>query len=168
MNAIRLAAALFLFPGWMLGAPDIGALPPEEALAMVKNPGTHIIDVRSIAEYVLIGHPVDALNIPLTFWNEKAQSFETNGDFVQDIQERFGKSDTLIFICRSGGRSQKAAEAAFQAGFAKVYSVTEGFEGEKDENGHRTVGGWKNRGLPYTYDVNPNLAYRYREKKGAG
>jgi len=111
---------------------------------------------------------VDAFNIPLTFWDEKAQSFEPNGNFVQDIQERFQKSDSLIFICRSGGRSRRAAEEAFQAGFSKVYNVTEGFEGEKDENGHRTVGGWKNRGLPYTYDVNPKLAYRYREKRGAG
>jgi rhodanese-related sulfurtransferase len=168
MRAICLAATLCLLPGCFLGAQDVGTLSPGEALEMSKNPGTHIIDVRSIAEYVLIGHPADAFNIPLTFWNEKIQTFELNEDFVQDIQDRFPKTDTLIFICRSGGRSQKAAGEAFQAGFPKVYSVTEGFEGEKDENGHRTVGGWKNRGLPYTYDVNPSLAYRYREKKGAG
>jgi len=168
MNAIRLAAGLVLLAAGVLSAQDIPSLSPGEALEMAKNPGTYLIDVRSIAEYVLIGHSVDAFNIPLTFWDEKAQSFEPNGNFVQDIQERFQKSDSLIFICRSGGRSRRAAEEAFQAGFSKVYNVTEGFEGEKDENGHRTVGGWKNRGLPYTYDVNPKLAYRYREKRGAG
>jgi rhodanese-related sulfurtransferase len=162
MKAISLAAALVLLPGWILSAQDIPALSPGEALEMAKNPGTYIIDVRSIAEYVLIGHPTDAFSIPLTFWNEKTQTFEKNGNFVQDIQERFRKSDALVFICRSGGRSLRAAGDAFQAGFAKVYSVNEGFEGEKDENGHRTVGGWKNRGLPYTHDVNPSLAYHYR------
>jgi len=65
---------------------------------------------------------------------------------------------------QSGGRSLKAAEDAFQAGFSKVHSVKEGFEGEKDENCYQTVGGWKNRGLPYTYDINPNLPYSFRKK----
>jgi hypothetical protein len=50
----------FFISGWFLGAQNVGTLSPGEALEMAKNPGTHIIDVRSIAEYVLIGHPVDA------------------------------------------------------------------------------------------------------------
>jgi len=162
MNGIQLAAACLLFPTLILSGPGIQSLSPLEASEMSKTPGCYIVDVRSIAEYHLIGHPVDAVNIPLTFWNEKIQSFEPNGNFVKDIQGRFKTSDVLIFICRSGGRSLKAAEEAFQAGLAKVYSVREGFEGEKDENGYRTVGGWKNRGLPYTYDINPELAYNFR------
>ena len=162
MNGICLAAALFLLPGSVPRNPEIQIISPLAASEMTKNPGTYIVDVRSIAEYYLVGHPVDAVNIPLTFWNEKAQSFESNGNFIKDIQERFKASDVLIFICRSGGRSLKAAGDVFQAGFPNVYSVNEGFEGEKDENGHRTVGGWKNKGLPYTYDINPNLSYHFR------
>lgn len=162
MRKIRLAAALIFLPWWILNAQEIRVLSPQEALEMAKNPGTHIVDVRSIAEYILIGHPVNAFNIPTAFWSEGAQSFEPNKNFIQDIQEQFKTTAVLIFICRSGGRSLKAAEQARKAGFSEVYSVNEGFEGEKDENGHRTVGGWKNRGLPYTYDVNPDLAYRHR------
>ena len=45
-----------------------------------------------------------------------------------------------------------------QAGFLNSYSVNEGFEGEKDEQGYRTLGGWKNK-LPYTYDTNTKLEY---------
>ena len=162
MNGISLAAALLFLPAWVLTGAEVQSISPLEALEMAKTPGTYIVDVRSIAEYHLIGHPLDAVNIPLTFWNEKTQSFEPNENFVKDIQERFKMSDVLIFICRAGGRSLKAAEDSFQAGFSNVYSVKEGFEGEKDEKGFRTTGGWKNGGLPYTYEINPKLAYRFR------
>ncbi|HET9349079.1 MAG TPA: rhodanese-like domain-containing protein, partial [Arthrobacter sp.] len=40
-----------------------------------------------------------------------------------------------------------AATAATQAGYTS-YNVLEGFEGETDRFGDRTVNGWKNRGLP--------------------
>jgi rhodanese-related sulfurtransferase len=162
MNRISLIAAFLFLPGWILTGSDVPSISPLEALEMAKTAGTYVVDVRSIAEYHLIGHPIDAVNIPLTFWNEKTQSFEPNENFGKDIQERFKTTDVLIFICRAGGRSLKAAEEALQAGFSNVYSVKEGFEGEKDEKGYRTVGGWKNRGLPYTYEINPNLAYRFR------
>jgi len=162
MTLIRAALGILLLPGWMLFGSEVSSVSPQTALDMIKHPGTYLVDVRSIAEYCLIGHPVNAVSIPMTFWNEKIQSFEPNGNFVKDIQGRFKTSDVLIFICRSGGRSLRAAQEALNAGFSSVYSVREGFEGEKDENGYRTVGGWKNRGLPYTYDINPELAYNFR------
>ena len=162
MGWISLAAAFLFLPGWFPSVQEVPSISPPEALEMTKTAGTYLVDVRSIAEYCLIGHPLDAVNIPLTFWNEKTQSLEPNDNFIKDIQERFKTTDVLIFICRSGGRSLKAAEEAFQAGFSKVYSVKEGFEGEKDANGLRTLGGWKNKGLPYTYEINPNLVYHFR------
>ena len=55
-----------------------------------------------------------------------------------------------MFICRSGARSHGAAEAATQAGWRECYNVLEGFEGDKDADGHRsTRGGWRNAGLPW-------------------
>jgi hypothetical protein len=48
---------------------------------------------------------------------------------------------------------------ALEAGFTHVINIKEGFEGKKDEQGLRTVNGWKNRHLPYTYRLNPELAY---------
>ena len=50
-----------------------------------------------------------------------------------------------------------------KAGFDKVYTITDGMEGDKvkDPNsvfdGTRLVNGWKNSGLPWTYDVDPEL-----------
>jgi rhodanese-related sulfurtransferase len=47
-------------------------------------------------------------------------------------------------------RSHQAAIAATQAGWKEAYNILEGFEGDKDANGHRgTLGGWRKAGLPW-------------------
>jgi len=68
----------------------------------------------------------------------------------------------LVFLCRSGKRSVSAAEIMIQAGYLKVYNLTQGFEGKKDENGYRTIGGWKNSGVPYTYILDEKLVYKFK------
>ena len=64
------------------------------------------------------------------------------------------KEDNIIVMCRSGHRSAKVAKILDGAGYKKVYSIDQGFEGDKDKEKHRTVNGWKNAGLPYTYKLN--------------
>jgi rhodanese-related sulfurtransferase len=72
-----------------------------------------------------------------------------NPDFLQQLAQQVPKDATLLFICRSGGRSHEAALAAKAAGY-QAYNVLEGFEGERDANDHRnTVGGWRTAGLPW-------------------
>jgi rhodanese-related sulfurtransferase len=56
----------------------------------------------------------------------------------------------VLFICRSGQRSDSAARAAAAAGYSMTFNVLEGFEGPKDAQGHRgTLGGWRKTGLPW-------------------
>jgi rhodanese-related sulfurtransferase len=140
---------------------------------MVKeNSRAFIVDVRTRPEFVLVGHPVMAHHVPLKFWTGKHTSkgygMETNENFAKDLKARFNmKTDTLIFMCRSGKRSCMAAEAAIKGGWPKdkVFNMMGGFEGDKLKNensifdGQRTMGGWKNEGLPWTYKVDGNLAY---------
>ena len=137
---------------------DIVSVTPGRAFELVKEPRTFLVDVRSVAEYVLIGHPEMAYSVPITFWSEDGAKFVANPDFLTDLEARFAKDDSLIFICRSGGRSRTAAREAAKEGFIKVSHISEGFEGDLDGKGHRTVGGWKNS-LPYTYKVDPMRAY---------
>ena len=154
--------------GWAVLAALAAPLPgqtienvgPQRALELTAAPRTYLVDVRSAAEYVFVGHPPKAYNIPLSFWSESEQNLVPNDHFVQDLQVRFKNDDTLIFMCRSGGRSLRASQAAQAAGFKKVINVTDGFEGRKDDQGRFTIGGWKPAGLPYTYDVDPALAYK--------
>ena len=150
-----------------------GDLTPSQAFKMVKeSPHAFIIDVRSRPEYVLIGHPTVAYHVPLKTWTGKHTSkgygMADNQNFIQDLKAHFNmETDTLIFMCRSGSRSCAAAERAVKAGWPseKIFNMLGGFEGDKDKNvdssyhGQRTMGGWRNEGLPWTYHVEKKLAY---------
>jgi len=141
-------------------AQGVETITPQKALEMSAAERTFLVDVRSVAEYVLVGHPPMAWNIPLSFWSETEASFVPNEGFLDDLKSHFKTDDVLIFICRGGGRSRRAAQTAATAGFIRIFNVGEGFEGAKDEKGHFVVGGWKSAGLPYTHDIDPQRAYR--------
>jgi rhodanese-related sulfurtransferase len=148
--------------GQVSTAQDIPEISSREAYEMIiKDPAIRLVDVRSIAEYYFVGHPEMAANVPLTFWDEKAQTLVPNDHFLEDIKARYKPEETLIFICRSGSRSLRAARLVREAGFSKVSSVEDSFEGEPDARGYRTVNGWKNSGLPYAYTVRKELVYRW-------
>lgn len=150
-----------------------GDVTPSQALQMVQaDAHTFIIDVRTRPEYVLVGHPTMAHHVPIKFWTGKHTSkgygMAMNDSFVQDLKSRFNpQTDTLIFMCRSGARSCAATDTAAKAGWPKdkIYNMLGGFEGDKIKNnesiynGKRTMGGWKNEGLPWTYKVENKLAY---------
>ena len=126
-----------------------GDLTPQDAWAKLED-GAILVDVRTEGEWAHIGIPDtkatenDPLFIQWTF-----PGSIPNPDFVEQLKQQ-APEDTrveLLFLCRSGQRSIAAATAAAQAGFT-AYNVLEGFEGEPDRYGERTVNGWKNRGLP--------------------
>jgi rhodanese-related sulfurtransferase len=82
-------------------------------------------------------------------------------DFVARVEKIAKPGDTLLVMCRSGGRSAMAVNLLAKAGFTNVYNITDGMEGDavKDPdsvfNGQRLVNGWKNSGLPWTYKIDP-------------
>jgi len=129
------------------------------------------LDVRSPAELAFVGMAtaVDA-NVPFMTqtaspqWDDKRGTFvmESNPGFVADVRARLeakglGQDAPVILICRSGDRSAKAADALTKAGFGNVWSVTDGFEGDLAKEGPaagtRSVNGWKNAGLPWSYKL---------------
>jgi rhodanese-related sulfurtransferase len=68
-------------------------------------------------------------------------------------------------MCRSGGRSAYAVNLLAKTGFKNVYSIVDGFEGDKLDiegsyyKGKRLVNGWKNSGAPWTYQLDSELLY---------
>jgi rhodanese-related sulfurtransferase len=126
-----------------------GDLSPTEAWAKLQA-GAILVDVRTEGEWAHIGIPDTKAteNDPLFIqWNLAGGA--PNPHFVEQLT-RQAPEDTaveLVFLCRSGARSIAAATAATAAGYTS-YNVLEGFEGETDRFGERTVNGWKNRGLP--------------------
>ncbi|WP_321495297.1 rhodanese-like domain-containing protein [uncultured Desulfobacter sp.] len=151
-----------------------GDVTPSQAYKMaMEDQHVFIVDVRTRPEYVLVGHPTIAYHVPVKFWTGKHTSkgygMIPNENFAQDLKNRFNpETDTLIFMCRSGGRSCEAAnEAAAKANWPvdQTYNMMGGFEGDKVKNkdsvfdGKRVLGGWKNEGLPWTYSVDPKRGY---------
>ena len=125
-----------------------------------------VLDVRTFEEYVLIGHAEMAANIPVAFPNY--QWHADKGKYGCRDQSRlhcpcqggFKPDDTILAMCRSGGRSATAINMLAKAGFMNVYNIIDGFEGDKVEDpesvyhGKRMKNGWKNS-APWTYDSTP-------------
>ena len=135
---------------------EVQTISALEAHELIKRePASAFIDVRSDMEYLFIGHPVGAVNIP---WIDEPD-FVVNPDFEREVRrlilggiiETSGhQSVPVVLICRSGKRSAEAGELLIEHGFRHVYNVEHGFEGELDEHHHRsTLGGWRYDGLPW-------------------
>ena len=72
------------------------------------------------------------------------------------------KTDKIILICRSGDRSARAINQMADLGFTDVWNLYEGFEGDLSADGRRSVNGWKNAGLPWTYKLEKTKVYLQR------
>ncbi len=118
-----------------------------------ENSRALLIDVRSSMEYLFVGHPVGAIHVP---WIDEPD-WEINPHFATEIRKlalgglHESSGDVpVILICRSGNRSEEAGKVLMEAGLTNVVHVNEGFEGELDDNHHRsTKGGWRYHGLPW-------------------
>jgi rhodanese-related sulfurtransferase len=133
---------------------------------------TLLVDIRTPAELQFVGHaPVADGNVPyLTYdysdWDDKTGEYKRdfNSGFVGQIEALMakvglaGKKDARIILsCRSGDRSARAADLMLKSGYTNVWSAIEGFEGDRAKDGptkgKRTVNGWKNANLPWTYQL---------------
>jgi rhodanese-related sulfurtransferase len=127
--------------------PYAGALLPAEAYVLMQRaPGAKLIDVRTRAEWDFVGKVPGSVMIE---WQTYPGS-RPNPGFLDELKAEVEKDAIVMFLCRSGARSHAAASAASQIGYARSYNVLQGFEGDKDAQGHRaSVGGWQFAGLPW-------------------
>jgi rhodanese-related sulfurtransferase len=136
--------------------PKLQHISPKQAMGMIDQEHNVVfVDVRSEMEFLFIGHPVGAVNIP---WIEEPD-WEINPHFVRDIRKLIlggvicsdeSQCAPVILICRSGKRSAEAGQVLVDAGFSRVYNINTGFEGDLDDNHQRsTLGGWRFDGLPW-------------------
>ena len=125
-----------------------GELTPQEAFNILQaEPGAVLVDVRSRAELELVGYVPQSTHIEWAFY----PGMVANTDFANQLHKQLDKELTLIFMCRTGGRSHSAAAMANQLGYHNIYNMLEGFEGEANYLKQRTlINGWKHAGLPWT------------------
>ncbi|MFC5550832.1 rhodanese-like domain-containing protein [Massilia aerilata] len=134
------------------GQPYAGAVTPQEAYALLQSdPRVKLVDVRTNAERDWIGRPaVPEAQHGAVQWTLYPGG-APNPDFATQLQQTADKEDVVLFLCRSGVRSRHAARVATELGYTDAFDILEGFEGDRDAEGHRkTVGGWCKAGLPWT------------------
>lgn len=145
------------------GSGSPSADQPGEATAqeayrlLADNPKAQLVDVRTRAEWSFVGLPwLEEIGkeVVLAEW-QRFPTMEVDPSFVQTLAQELdrrgaGKGDPVLFLCRSGARSQSAADAMRRAGWTATVNVTGGFEGPPDGERHRgEVDGWKAAGLPW-------------------
>ena len=146
----------------------------KEAYAMKQEQTSKVlfVDVRDPIEIMFTGFTdVVDINIPFKLsnpgnWNKKKPAFEmaVNQNFESLVEQALkdrglDKSAPIILMCRSGGtRGAPSAKMLEGKGYENVYVVTDGFEGGKIKQGEkknwRMKNGWKNAGLPWSYNLN--------------
>lgn len=141
--------------------PDGGAVSDvsvEDAWRRLSSdPASVLIDVRTRAEWAFVGLP-DLSSMGKQPVLIEWQQFPTNlvdADFADRLssmldQAGIGKDNSLLFLCRSGGRSLMAARTMTSVGYTRCMNVAHGFEGGLDQERHRGRSeGWKARKLPW-------------------
>jgi len=152
-----------IFAAEMLYEDDIS---PKEAYQMQQN-GALLIDVRTPSEFIYAGHALGAINVPYVYFDFEPKDVETrikasqyeltkkkaadsfklyllgtkkNKKFIEDVKKIVAKlkPKAILVICRSGERSEHAANDLAKAGLQEVYNVEDGF-----------IFGWKKEGLPW-------------------
>ena len=134
------------------GQPYAGAVTPQEAYELLQSSSqAKLIDVRTDAERDWVGKVMlPAEKQAAVQWNLYPGA-NPNPEFSTELAQQAGKDDIILFLCRSGVRSRHAAKLATEQGYRNAFDILEGFEGDKDADGHRkTVGGWCKAGLPWT------------------
>lgn len=132
--------------------PYAGAATPQETFEVLKaDQHCVLIDVRTQAERDWVGR----VDIPeeqhfAIQWSLYPEG-KPNPDFMTQLSNAVSnKNTTIFFLCRSGVRSRHGAKLAAEHGYVNCFDILQGFEGDRDAQGHRkTIGGWCSANLPW-------------------
>lgn len=91
------------------GGANYETIDTNEALELISQDGTIVIDVRSEEEY-LEGHIDGAVNIPV--------------DTISEID--YDKETTIILYCATGVRSLEATKKLDEMGYTQIYNLDGG------------------------------------------
>ncbi|MBA7494591.1 Thiosulfate sulfurtransferase GlpE [subsurface metagenome] len=91
--------------------PSYTDISPEESYDMISQQEVMILDVRTQDEYYS-GHIPDALLIPLSELESRLDELDT--------------ADHILIYCRSGKRSEEAAQILVTNNFIHVYNMEDG------------------------------------------
>ena len=94
---------------------------------VLDNPDGFLLDVRTQAEWEQDGHLENATLIPHTELESRESELPSD------------KEELILLYCRSGNRSQDAAQTLLDMGFTNLMELETG------------INGWKDAGMPVVY-----------------
>jgi rhodanese-related sulfurtransferase len=105
-----------------------------------------LVDVRTPQEWHSIGRPDLSLikkEVAFISWGVFVENNQES-DFISTLQKLVkDKNIPVLFICRSGIRSDSAARCAIENGYKECFNVIDGFEGNALDSR-----GWRRNLLP--------------------
>jgi len=114
-----------------------------------KNPKCVLLDVRTKEEWDTIGKPdgekigLKTYFLSIQFGNERI----FNENFIQEFKNlKINQDKNILITCRSGARSQFAAELLTKENYTCV-NISDGFEGNQENVG------WKECDLPCQQEI---------------
>lgn len=133
---------------------------PKEAFDLLKkDKNSALVDVRTFEEFNLVGladpdHFDDRMVLlPWLLFPEMSSNHEFDANLENSLKKIFGNAIEevqIIFTCKTGGRSNEAANYALNLGYKNCYNLTSGFEGDLNQFSQRgKINGWKAENLPW-------------------
>ena len=111
---------------------------------LITKPNSVLLDVRTKEEWDTIGKPngekigLKTYFLSIQFGNERI----FNENFIQEFKNlKINQDKNILITCRSGARSQFAAELLTKENYTCV-NISDGFEGNQENVG------WKKSDLP--------------------
>lgn len=134
-----------------------GDVEPKQAFDMLKaEQEAVLVDVRTDAEWKFVGYAdLSQISKKCIFLDWRVYpTMSFNSNFISELMAKVpNKNCSILFLCRTGGRSQEAAIEMTKYGYENCYNILDGFEGSANPKGHRgEVSGWKFDKLPWRQD----------------
>lgn len=107
----------------------IERLTPEQARALLDDPGVRFVDIRDVRELKREGTVPGALHAPrgmLEFWIDPDSPYH---------KADFASGQRFVLFCALGHRSALATAQLMDMGFGPVCDIEGGFAGWRDANG---------------------------------
>jgi rhodanese-related sulfurtransferase len=122
----------------------------EQAWQMLVNDDRAVlVDVRTESEWRTVGVPdLEQLGRQARHVHWTDERGTPNPYFIDTATDGLEADTPILLLCRSGARSQAAAELLAAAGYTGAHNIIAGFEGPRGPDGTH-AGGWKDK-LPAT------------------
>jgi rhodanese-related sulfurtransferase len=133
---------------------------PKDAFKiLVEDKNSVLVDVRTFEEFTFVGTVDPSMfdgRMILSPW-KLTVAMKDNPNFFEKLEEMiekvFGSKENkpkILFLCRSGARSNAAANFISSMGYNDCFNISGGFEGDLNYDDQRgALNGWKAEKLPW-------------------